>query len=175
MFSLIPLPWRIAGGLLILAAAIAIPYRMGYTSAADKYQAKIDAYIAQKKELEFSLEEALANIKEVVVTKYVDKVKVVKEKEYVYVDQIKVVPSRCELSDGWVYLHDSSARGEDATTSGVADETPSGIRDTQALERIVKNYGICERNSEQLIALQEYVRMAEEAVRIANEKNKKKK
>ena len=149
----------------------------GYNWAADKYQVKLDAmilertqYVAEKNQLATRLELALSDVKEVIVTKYVDRVKVIKEKEYVYRDQaISVVPSKCELSDGWVWLHDASARGEPSDATRSADATPSGIKDTEALAVVTENYSNANANAEQLKSLQEWVNEAKRIVEEANE------
>ena len=151
----------------IIVAAVALlsgAYFKGYDKAEDKYLAEIAEFNAQKIVLEARLQTALSQVKVEVVTEYVDRVKVVKEKEYVYRDKIVTVPSKCELSDGWVRLHDTSARGDDAGTTDFTDETPSGIRDTQALGTVIENYSICHQNAEQLKALQNWVRQAQAEV-----------
>lgn len=175
--NLIPPQYKIfayAGILLVIVTAV---FWKGYGCAADKYQVKLDAmelerteYIAQKNELATRLELALSKVKEVIVTKYVDRVKVIKEKEYVYRDQaINVVPTKCELSSGWVWLHDASARGESADATRSADATPSGIKDTEALAVVTENYSIANLNAEQLKSLQEWVNEAQRTIEEANE------
>ena len=67
------------------------------------------------------------------------------------------MPSQYDLSNGWVYLHDVSAKGSDADSTRAADEAASGIRDNQALAVVVTNYSRCRENSEQLRSLQEWV------------------
>jgi hypothetical protein len=156
--------WKYLAIAIGIAAILAGAYFKGYDKAEDKYLAEIAAFDAQKIILEAKLEAALSKVKVEVVTEYVDRVKVVKEKEYVYRDKIVTVPSKCELSDGWVRLHDTSARGDDAGTTDFTDETPSGIRDTQALGTVIENYSICHQNAEQLKALQNWVRQAQAEV-----------
>jgi len=161
----------------------------GYSWAANKYQAKIvvmeverEQFVMQKQELANRLLVSLDAVKEVIVTKYVDRVKVIKEKEYVYNKQaINNVPNQFELSNGWVYLHDSSARGDPADPARSSDATPSGVADNQALAIIVSNNSAALQNAEQLRAVLEIVRetnrVVEEAnakIREINKKNKKK-
>ena len=156
--------WKYIAILTVIVAALGGAYFKGYDKAEDKYLAEIAAFDAEKLILEAKLQAALSEVKVEVVTEYVDRVKVVKEKEYVYRDKIVTVPSKCELSDGWVRLHDASARGSDAGTTDFSDETPSGIRDTEALDRVIGNYSICHQNAEQLEALQKWVRAAQAEV-----------
>lgn len=178
MFSLlkqvIPLPWRIAISVLLFASLIGFVYYKGYSSATKKYEAATAAYIIEKQNLEAKVKEAQGKVKEVIVTKYVDKIKVIKEKEYVYKNQaISVVPSQYELSNGWVSLHDASARGEPADATRIADETTSGIKDNQALAVITENYSICAANAEQLKLLQEFINESKKAIDEANKKGGK--
>ena len=173
-FKLIPKSvWKYVAILVGIAALLSGAYFKGYDKAEDKYLAEIAEFNAQKIILEARLQTALSEVKVEVVTEYVDRVKVVKEKEYVYRDKIVTVPSKCELSDGWVRLHDASARGSDAGTTDFSNEAPSGIRDTEALGTVVENYSICHQNAEQLKALQEWVRSAQAEVLRLNEEARK--
>jgi hypothetical protein len=129
MFNLIPLPYRILGAVLIVVTLIGGSVWYGYNKAENKYIAKIASYEAEKELLQTRLDAALADVKVEVVTKYIDVVKTVKEKEYVYRDKIVTVPSKCYLSNGWVYLHDSVARGEDAVTTGTVNDAAAGTQD----------------------------------------------
>lgn len=161
--------WKYVAIVTVIIAALSGAYFKGYDKAEDKYLAEIAEFNAQKIVLEARLQAALSTVKVEVVTEYVDRVKVVKEKEYVYRDKIVTVPSKCELSDGWVRLHDASARGDDAGTTDFTDETPSGIRDTQALGTVIENYSICHQNAEQLKSLQQWIRSAQAEVLRLNE------
>lgn len=173
-FKLIPKSvWKYVAILVGIVAILVGAYSKGYDKAEDKYLAEIAEFNAQKIILEARLQTALSEVKVEVVTEYVDRVKVVKEKEYVYRDKIVTVPSKCELSDGWVRLHDASARSSDAGTTDFTDETPSGIRDTEALGTVIENYSICHQNAEQLKALQEWVRSAQAEVLRLNEEARK--
>lgn len=156
--------WKYIAIVIFIVALLSGAYLKGYDKAEDKYLREIAEFNTQAELLEARLQAALADVRVEVVTEFVDRVKVVKEKEYVYRDKIINVPSKCELSDGWVLLHDASARGSDADSTGVSDATPSGIKDTQALVGIVGNYSICQQNAEQLKALQEWVRFAQAEV-----------
>jgi hypothetical protein len=174
MFNLIPLPYRILGALLIVASLIGGSVYYGYHKAELKYIAKIAKMEADSDVLQAKLDASLSEVKVEVLTKYFDRVKVVKEKEYVYIEQAaSVVPNQFQLSSGWVYLHDTVATGSDADPTRSADGTPSGIEDNQALGIITENYGICKQNAEQLESLQEWVREAQATVEKSNEEAKR--
>ena len=165
MFSFIPLPYKLLIIVFLLAGALSVGYVKGLEKSKQviaEYEAKANAQIA-------SLEKKNNEISNKVVTEYVDKVRTVKEKEYVYRDQAQtVVPSRAELSSGWVYLHDSSTQGLPAVPARSADETSSGIKDTVALATIVTNYSVCIQNAQQLAGLQQWLNDTKAAVDKAN-------
>lgn len=180
--SLIPPQYKMLAYVIILLVVVAAlfggGYKVGHTFATNHYTAIIakmesDAakLEAEKATLQAKLTAEIANVKERIVTKYVDRVKVIKEKEYVYRDQaINVVPDRTELSNGWVSVHDAAASGsDDADSTGASDATPSGVKANQALAVVTDNYAACHANAEQLSSLQEYVREVEKVVSQANE------
>jgi len=179
--NLVPPQFRILAYLLIVALIFGAGSFVGYKFTSNHYETvvatmKLEAeqLKTKKAELQVKLDAEIANVKEIIITKYVDRVKVVKEKEYVYRDQAtNVVPDRTELSTGWVYLHDTSARGTDADATRSADATPSGVEANKALATVVENYGTCKANAEQLTSLQEYAREVKKAVDAANEEIRK--
>ena len=173
MINLIPLNIRIIGGVFLFILLVTASVAYGYNKAENKYIAKIATYKTNAELLQSRLDSALGKVEVKIVTEYVDRIQTIKEKEYVYRDKIITVPSKCELSNGWVYLHDASATGGDAESTRVADETSSGIRDVEALETVVENYSIAKQNAEQLKSLQAWAREAKEEVRRQNEKAKK--
>jgi hypothetical protein len=125
--------------------------RLEYEKKEQEYNAKIAKLLAD-------LEIERANIKVEVVTKYVDRIKTVKEKEYVYVKfSENFVPDRNILSNGWVHVHDSAAEQLYADPAKAADATPSGIAANRAVRRVVQNYTMCEQNRQQLLSLQRWI------------------
>lgn len=174
VLSLIPLPYKIGAAVVMLIIILGSTFAYGYNKAENKYIAKIAKLESDAQGIKSRLELALADVKIETVIKYVDRIQVIKEKEYVYRNiAATVVPSKCTVSTGWVYLHDTSARGDDADTTRSSDGTSTEIKDTDALGIITENYGICHRNAEKLTALQEWIRKAQVEVAAANEaKNK---
>lgn len=180
--GLIPPQYKILAYVIILVLVVGLlfggGYKTGHTFAKNHYVAIISEMEknaaqleAEKAKLQLDLAAEIANVKERIVTKYVDRVRVIKEKEYVYRDKAtNVVPDRVELSNGWVSVHDAAAIGsEDADDARAADATPSGVKANQALAVITDNYSACRANAEQLTALQEYVREVQKVVDKANE------
>lgn len=185
--SLIPPQYKLAAyivaAVLIVGALFGGGYKTGHTFASNHYTAiisKMEADAAkleaEKADLRTKLAAEVANVKERVITKYVDRVKVITRKEYIYREQANNnVPDRTELSNGWVSLHDDAATGRDADSTRSSDATGSGVAANQALARVTENYAACHANAEQLTALQEYVREVQRVVAEANELLQKKK
>lgn len=166
MFSVIPLPYKIAAALFLLVTVFGAGYMKGNARA----EAEIAAFAAEQNAKVAELERKNAEISSTVITKYVDKVRVVKEREIVYVNTAKDnVPGQFDLSNGWLYLHDISAKNGNAESSRASDATSSGIRDNQALGTIIRNYSTCQQNAEQLIQLQEWIKSTQAEVAKSNE------
>jgi len=155
MFSFIPLPYRIA----IIGFIIIAVFSAGYMKGNARAEAEIAAFAAEQNAKVAELERKNAELSNNVITKYVDKVRVVKEREYVYVNAAQnSVPGQFDLSNGWVYLHNISIYGNDADTTRTSDASPSGVKDNTALQTIIGNYSICRQNAEQLVQLQDWIR-----------------
>lgn len=179
--NLIPPQYKIAAYIVIAVILVGVlfggGYKTGHSFATNHYEAVISkmneeaaTLRADKAELQTKLTAEIANVKEKVITKYVDRVKVITKKEYVYREQANNnVPDRAVLSNGWVYLHDSAAGNTDADSTRSADATPSGVEANKALGVVTDNYAACHANAEQLTALQEYVREVQLVVAQANE------
>jgi hypothetical protein len=165
MFNLIPLPYRIAAAVFLLIAVFGIGYMKG-SSRADVIIAEAGAKASEQIA---ELERKNSEISNAVVTKYVDKVRVVKEREYVYLGQAQTnVPNQFNLSNGWVYLHDFGAKGSDAEAARASDATASSVRDNTALGVVLRNYSACTENSGQIEALQKWIRDMETEVDKSN-------
>jgi len=168
----IPLPYK----LLALAFMLIGAFGYGYVKGSARAEAEIARFANEAKDLEIKLKNEENNIKEKIVTEYVDKIQTVKEKQYVYVKQAQeVVPAQFNMSNGWVYFHDyvASSQGGNADPTRLADATSSDVKDNQALATVVDNYGTCKQNSEQLIALQDYIKKVKDSVDRANASAKK--
>lgn len=120
-FNLIPLPYKILGGFALVTLLFGGSVAYGYNKAENKYIAKIAKMEADAVVLQAKLDTSLSEVKVSVLTKYVDKIQVIKEKEYVYRDKVVTVPSKCELSNGWVWLHDLAASGNLPDSAGHSD------------------------------------------------------
>ena len=108
-------------------------------------------------------EEQSQKVNTVIETKVVEKIKVVKENVYVNREIIKEVAGKqldasCSLPKSTVSLHDSASRNEVAGRAAATDGTPSEIKASQLLDRVVENYGSCHENAAKIEAWQEWYR-----------------
>lgn len=165
-------PYLIGGIVLSFIIGIGGAYTVGYVKGTSKAEVKLAEYSSAAEKKINDLEKKVKTAEGKVVIEYVDRVKKVKEKEYIYVDQAKTnVPSSSELNNGWVYLHDVSAVGKEADRQKSNDDTPSGVADNEALAVVVSNYSRCRENAEQLRSLQTWVSETKKQVDMQNDKN----
>ena len=142
---LIPLPYKILAVVLVVGGAFAAGYKKG----TDQGEVMIQQAANEAEQLKIELEKEQANIKERVVTEYVDKIKVVTQKETIYRDAAeKQVPGKFNLTNGWVYLHDTSVKGEELNPEMTTDDSDSVVKDNQALGPVLANNAVCLRNPE---------------------------
>ena len=171
MFGMIPLPYKLLAGVALILGVFVYGYMKGSAYA----DAELQRFAAKASTQVAELEKKNAEISNNVVTEYVDRTNTIREKEYVYVDAAKdSVPSQSVMSNGWVFTHDISASASDADATRSSDASPSGIKDTDALVAIIRNYAICQSNAVQLTELQRWINENKEAVdAMAKEKKKK--
>jgi hypothetical protein len=137
-------------------------WSLGSSTEKDKHALELEkqkAYIAEleKKASEKTIE---------VVTKYVETVKVVKEKGEAIREQVPVYitkedNARCVIPDGFVIMHNSAVQNTIPESPRNSNEGPSGIELSKATEVIVENYNKYHEVVEQLRALQDWVKEME--------------
>lgn len=154
-----PLPYRITLNILFtILFSLGLWCKSSYTI---ETQWRESMKIAEEK---IRIAEAKSKIvTEVVVTKYIEKVKIVKEKTHDIRKAAKQKITKksnnaCKLSNAFVWVHDSASKNEVSGTSGRSDETPSGIELSKATDTIIDNYGKYYEVSEQLKSLQDWVK-----------------
>ena len=157
--SLIPWPYR---WLAVAALAVALT-GLGWVKGASHVQAQWDV-AAQQQTLQASAtreRQAQATVK--VVTQYVDRVRVVREKGETIIKEVPVyVPvqadAACTINRGFVRLHDAAAAGELPEPARDVDATAAGIALSAVAGTVAANYQTCHENAEQLRALQAWLR-----------------
>ena len=149
------LPAELAGVVLLV---IGVYFYGGY-SVQSLWLARVAELEAKVKAAEEQSQKVNTIIQERVVTK----IKVVKENVYVNREIIKEVAGKqldasCSLPKSTVSLHDSASRNEVAGRATATDGTPSEVKASQLLDRVVENYGSCHENAAKLEAWQEWYR-----------------
>mgnify|MGYP000164804806 CR=1 FL=1 len=156
--SLIPWPYRCLALILLAAALIGF----GWIKGAGHVQAQWDAAVQQQTLQVASTRERQAQATVKVVTRYVDRVRVVREKGDTIIKEVPVyVPAQadaaCTINRGFVRLHDAAAAGELPEPATDADAAAAGIALSTVAGTVVANYQTCHETAEQLRALQEWV------------------
>lgn len=153
--SLIPWPYR----WLALVALGAALIGFGWIKGAGHVQAKWDAAAQERILHAAAVRERQAQATVKVVTQYVDRVRVVREKGETIIKEVPVyVPAQadaaCTINGGFVRLHDAAAAGELPEPARDADAAAEGIALSAVAGTITANYQTCHENAERLRALQ---------------------
>ena len=165
--SVIPWPYRL---LALTALGVAL-VGFGWIKGASHVQAQWDAAIRQQTLQVAAVRERQAQATVKVVTEYVDRIRVVREKGDTIIKEVPVyVPvqsdAACTINRGFVRLHDAAAAGELPEPARNADEAAAGVALSAVAGTVAANYQTCHENAEQLRALQAWVsevRAAEQA------------
>ena len=155
LISQYKLPAELVGVVLLVAGS----YLFGSYGTEMAWRERVRELEAKVK----AAEEKSQQVNTVIETKIVEKIKVVKENVYVNREIIKEVAGKqldaqCTLPKSTISLHDSASRNEVAGRAAAIDGTPSEIKASQLLDRVVENYGSCHENAAKLEAWQEWYR-----------------
>lgn len=153
-------PWAVK-----LAAGIALALALlgfGWVKGTAHVQARWDAEHAALALAAADRAEHQATATVEVVTKYVDRVKVVHEKAQTIIKEIPVyvtkeADSACVVPRGFVVVHDAAAANTVPPPAGPADAAPAGIALSAVAGTVADNYGVCHENAAQLEALQQWI------------------
>ena len=156
--SEIPWPYRL---LALTALGVAL-IGFGWIKGASHVQARWDAAIQQQALQTAAIRERQAQATAKVVTQYVDRVRVIREKGETIIKEVPVyVPvqadAACSINRGFVRLHDAAAAGELPEPARDADAASAGIALSAVAGTVAANYQICHENAEQLRALQAWI------------------
>lgn len=157
--NLIPWPYRWLALVLLAAALIGF----GWIKGAGHVQAQWDATVQKQTLQAAAVRERQAQATVKVVTQYVDRIRVVREKGDTIIKEVPVyVPvqadAACTINRGFVRLHDAAAAGELPESARDADAVAAGIALSAVAGTVVANYQSCHENAEQLRALQTWIR-----------------
>ena len=152
--------WLVVG--LLVAASYGAAYMKGRSAGWDKRDAVAQAEAKEADRLSAILAKKREVVTVQVVTKYVDRIKVIEREgaEVIrYVDRL-IPAATPDLPGGWRVLHDAAASGRFPDSPGGLDAAGAApVPVTLAAETFAENYGSCRANAEQLTALQEWVSM----------------
>ena len=164
---MIPLPininWHLVKYAAIALLVAGLAYSL-YNRGQKSVQVKWDLERAQTAQVIADLKAKSAEVTTKVVTEYVAKVKIVKEKGDTIV---KLVPkyittednAACVIPNNFVGLHDKAANQDELPDPAQGlNGGASDITLTQVTETVVGNYGICHQYKEQIKGLQAWIR-----------------
>jgi hypothetical protein len=156
--SVIPWPYRLLA-LAVLGVALV---GFGWIKGASHVRAQWDAAIQQQALKTAAIRERQAQATVKVITQYVDRIRVVREKGDTIFKEVPVyVPvqadAACSINRGFVRLHDAAVAGELPEPARDADAAATGIALSAVAGTVAANYQTCHENAEQLRALQAWV------------------
>lgn len=154
------LPWKLLG----LIALVAVSVIGGCQYGGSRVTAAWDAEREAARLAEAQTVAAQSEVTTQVVTQYVDRVQVVKERGKEIIKEVPVYVSSavtCDLPGGFRVLHDAAAEGELPDPARVADAPATSVETAAAT--VIENYATCHELAEQLKALQSWVSQQEEA------------
>lgn len=162
--------WIVAAAALLLLLVLKV-FHLGYNTAVSERLA-LDSNQLRKA---FEQGQELGTVRDNVVTEYVDRVQVIKERGATIIKEVPVYVSAkadaaCVVNAGFVRVHDAAAGNLPAPEpSGAADEAPSGIALSTVAATSAGNYATCNETAERLTRLQEYVREYEKSAWAASD------
>jgi hypothetical protein len=159
LLSVVPAPYRL---LAIAALAVAL-LGFGWVKGAAHVQSEWDAAIANQTLQVAVVKRRQAEATVQVITKYVDRVRIVRETGATIIKEVPVYVSKeadaaCVLPRGFVRLHDAAAAGIVPDPAGSADASTAGIALSTVSGTVADNYQRCHETAEQLIGLQDWIR-----------------
>lgn len=144
------------GSVIILAFGL---FMEGGISNQEKWEARVAEVKLEMAKKDAESAEATTKI----VTKYVTVDRIVKEKGDAIVKEIpkfisKDADAKCVVPNGFVLLHDSASKNEVPDSTRSVDEGASKVKLSGIAETVTTNYTTFYQVSEQLKALQEWVK-----------------
>lgn len=157
--SLISWPYWVLA--LVIAAGTSLG--IGWIAGTRHVQTRWDSTVASQRMAVAGVKTQQAEAAIQVVTKYVDRIQVVREKGDTLIQEVPVYVSiqtdaACTVHRGFVSLHDAAAAGELPTAPGDPDAPAEGLALSAVAATVVSNYQTCHENAEQLRALQDWIR-----------------
>ncbi|MBU9289893.1 hypothetical protein KTE21_29020 [Burkholderia multivorans] len=152
----------LVAGAIALAAAVVIAIQHALLVSAGQHA---DDLARDVRERTAERDAARRDVK--IVTQYVDRVRVVREKGHTIIKEVPVYVDReadraCVVPLGFVRVHDAAAANVPVGHPGSTDAAAAGVALSAVAATVADNYTTCHENAEQLIALQARVRDIEQ-------------
>lgn len=163
----------IGWGLLVVLGAMLWGY--GWLCGTSSVEAQALQQDNDRLRAAFEQGQALGTVRDRIVTEYVDRVQVIRERGATLIKEVPVYVSAkadaaCAVNVGFVRLHDAAALGLPAPGhAGPADDAASGIALSTVAATSASNYTTCHETAERLTQLQEYVKEYEKRARAASD------
>ena len=158
LLALVPWYYR-WGALALLAAALTgfgfikgLDYAAGQAAKADRAALQNVIVVERKQHAAAASAAAAHEVKRAetrVVYRTIDKE---------VIRYVQSAPPACQLTAGWVRLHDAAAVSAVPAAPSEPDAQPSGFTDVDGLATVVGNYEACNEARQQLIDLQAWLR-----------------
>jgi hypothetical protein len=163
------LPYRL---LAMVIAALAL-VAFGWVKGAAHVQTAWDLESARQRAEIAAIQQRQADATVQVVTKYVDRIQVVRQIGDTIIKEVPIYVSpdsdaRCTLPVGFVRLHNAAAENRIPGPAGNSDATAAGVAISAVAETVADNYTRCHANAGQLMALQEWIIQMKQAAELAH-------
>lgn len=157
-----PLVLKYAFRILAPLALVLAVFAFGYSRGSGHVRAEWNADVAQRQLALADAEARAAKITTKIVTEYVDRVRVIREKGQTIVKEVPVyvtpkADAACVVPRGFVRVHDGAARNQPPGAPEAIDDAPAGIALSTVAEITADNYRTYHEVAEQLKALQQWV------------------
>ncbi|HEY5804854.1 MAG TPA: hypothetical protein VIT90_14270 [Lysobacter sp.] len=125
-------------------------------------EARAEAAEDKATRLDAELQQSRLSVR--VVTEFVDRVQIVRERAATITKEIPVyvtaeADARCHVPVGFVRVHDAAAQNLPLDRpAGDPDAPAAGVTLSAVADTVADNYGACNETREQLIGLQEWLR-----------------
>ena len=160
--SLFPVPYRQPIQIVAVVCLAFAVFQYGQHEERQEWELKV----AELNQKIAKLESASQTVTTQVVTEYVDRVKIVKEKADAIIVKVPVYINKptddnCTINNGFVVLHDAAAKNEVPESPRDSHAEASEVKLSTVATTVTENYGTCHEIRQQLESLQQWIREQE--------------
>lgn len=159
LLALVPIQYRLTAIFLLAVAVFGYGWTNGSNSELSKQQ------LINQNQVIYALQTKVkqAEISERVVTQYVDKIRIVKEKGDTIIKQVPVCITQdndreCIVPESFRLLWDAANRGDIPEASRIANEAASDVKISDVAAQHATESTICRETEQQLSSLQDWVK-----------------